>query len=103
MDNVFVIAVIFSYLAVLREYQHRVLVWGILGVIVLRAMMIGAGSALVTEFEWVLYLFAAFLVFTSAKMLVSGGSTCDVGRDPMIAFLRRRLPSPTRCRGTSFS
>jgi tellurite resistance protein TerC len=70
MDNVFVIAMIFSFLAIPREYQHRVLFWGILGVIVLRAIMIGVGAALVTQFSWVLYLFAGFLVLTGVKMLV---------------------------------
>src|SRR3712207_4856901 len=61
MDNVFVIAMIFGHLAIPREYQHRVLFWGILGVIVLRALMIGVGATLVAEFGWILYLFAAFL------------------------------------------
>jgi tellurite resistance protein TerC len=70
MDNVFVIALIFSYFAVPRAYQHRVLFWGILGVIVLRALMIGLGAALVTQFSWVLYLFGAFLVLTGIKMLL---------------------------------
>ena len=70
MDNVFVIALIFSYFAIPRQYQHRVLFWGILGVIVLRAFMIGLGAALVTQFSWLLYLFGAFLVVTEIKMWV---------------------------------
>ncbi len=69
MDNVFVIALIFGYFAIPRQYQHRVLFWGILGVIVLRAGMIGLGAALVTQFSWVLYIFGAFLVLTGVKML----------------------------------
>jgi tellurite resistance protein TerC len=64
MDNVFVISLILAYFAVPREYQHRVLFWGIIGVIVLRAIMIGLGAALVTNFGWVLYGFGAFLLFT---------------------------------------
>ena len=68
MDNVFVIALIFSFFAIPRQYQHRVLFWGILGVIVLRAIMIGLGAALVSNFGWLLYLFGAFLVFTGIKM-----------------------------------
>jgi tellurite resistance protein TerC len=64
MDNVFVIAMIFSYFGVPRLYQHRVLFWGILGVIVLRAIMIGLGATMVSAFSWVLYLFAAFLIFS---------------------------------------
>ena len=69
MDNVFVIAMIFSYLAIPRALQHRVLFWGILGVIVLRAIMIGLGATLVAQFSWVLYLFGAFLLLTGVKML----------------------------------
>ena len=67
MDNVFVIAMIFSFFAIPRQYQHRVLFWGILGVIVLRALMIGLGAALVTQFSWVLYVFGAFLVATGVN------------------------------------
>ena len=69
MDNIFVIAMIFGYFAIPRHYQHRVLLYGILGVIVLRGVMIGAGAAVVENYGWVLYLFAAFLVFTGIKML----------------------------------
>ena len=70
MDNVFVIALIFSFFAIPRQYQHRVLFWGILGVIVLRAIMIGLGATLVSQFSWVLYLFGAFLIFTGIKMWI---------------------------------
>ena len=79
MDNVFVIAMIFSYFAVPRLYQHRVLFWGILGVIVLRAIMIGFGTSLVAQFEWVLYVFAAFLIFTGIKMWIMAEHEYDVG------------------------
>lgn len=68
MDNVFVIALIFGFLGIPRPYQHRVLFWGILGVIVLRAIMIGLGAALVKEFSGILYVFGAFLVITGVKM-----------------------------------
>ena len=71
LDNVFVIATIFGAFAVPRAYQHRVLFWGILGVIVLRAIMIGLGTALVQRFDWILYVFGAFLLFTGVKMLFS--------------------------------
>jgi tellurite resistance protein TerC len=79
MDNVFVIAMIFTYFAVPRLYQHRVLFWGILGVIVLRAIMIGLGAALVEQFGWVLYVFAAFLIFTGIKMWMMADKPYDVG------------------------
>ena len=91
MDNVFVIAMVFAYLGVPRRLQHRVLFWGILGVIVLRALMIGLGAALVTQFSWVLYLFAAFLVATGAKMLMAPSAAPDPGRNPVLRFMERRF------------
>ncbi len=91
MDNVFVIAMIFGYFAIPRAYQHRVLFWGILGVIVLRAIMIGVGAALVAEFAWVLYLFAAFLVATGVKMLLWRETDTDLSDNPLLRLLRRRL------------
>ncbi len=91
LDNVFVIALIFSFFAVPRIYQHRVLFWGILGVIVLRAIMIGLGATLVTEFSWVLYFFAAFLVFTGLKMLFVGESDPDIANNPLVSFMRRKF------------
>lgn len=69
MDNVFVISMIFSGLAIPRLYQHRVLFWGIFGAIIMRALTIGAGVSLVQRFDWILYLFGAFLLFTGVKML----------------------------------
>lgn len=92
MDNIFVIAMIFGYFAIPRAYQHRVLLWGILGVIVLRGIMIAAGAALVESYGWVLYLFAAFLIFTGIKMLMSADEEYDVSGNPVLKFLRRRLP-----------
>ncbi|MGP4803968.1 TerC family protein [Agrobacterium cavarae] len=93
MDNIFIIAMIFSYFSIPRQYQHRVLLWGILGVIVLRGIMIAAGAAIVENFHWVLYLFAAFLVFTGIKMLFSADhGEQDIGKNPILKFLRSRLP-----------
>ncbi|MBK5565135.1 TerC family protein [Ensifer sp. 2YAB10] len=91
LDNVFVIALIFSFFAVPRIYQHRVLFWGILGVIVLRAIMIGVGATLVAEFSWVLYIFAAFLVFTGIKMLVMKEAEPDVSDNMLVRFMRSRF------------
>src|SRR5690606_32176244 len=71
MDNVFVMAMILGFFGIPRIYQHRVLFWGILGVIALRAIMIGLGAALVQEFEWILYLFVVFLLFSGIKMFFS--------------------------------
>ena len=91
MDNVFVIALIFSYLAIPRAYQHRVLFWGILGVILLRGIMIGLGATLVAEYHWVLYIFAAFLVFTGIKMWMMADTPYDVGASPVLQWIRTRF------------
>ncbi|MCB1599689.1 MAG: TerC family protein [Lysobacterales bacterium] len=102
MDNVFVIALIFSYFAIPRKYQHRVLFWGILGVIVLRALMIGLGAALVSEFSWVLYLFGAFLIATGIKMLIVADNMPDIENNPILKFLRRRLRVTEQLHGQDF-
>ncbi len=91
MDNVFVIAMIFTTFGIPRLYQHRVLFWGILGVIVLRAIMIGFGAALVESFSWVLYIFAAFLVWTGIQMWRTAGSHYDVEGSAVLKFIRRRF------------
>jgi tellurite resistance protein TerC len=91
MDNVFVISLIFSYFAIPRQYQHRVLFWGVLGVIVLRAILIGAGATLVAEFHWLLYVFAAFLIATGIKMLVMGDKLPDIENNPVLKFMRRTM------------
>jgi tellurite resistance protein TerC len=102
MDNVFVIAMIFGYLAIPRHLQHRVLFWGILGVIVLRAIMIGFGAALVSEFGWVLYLFAAFLVFTGIRMLMIGHEETDLSQNPVLLFMKRRFRVTETLQGDRF-
>jgi tellurite resistance protein TerC len=104
LDNVFVISLIFTYFAVPRLYQHRVLVWGIVGVLVLRAIMIGLGAALVSQFGWVLYLFGAFLLFTGVKMLISSGHagpTIDAD-NPIVKLTRRCVAVTDRLHGDRF-
>jgi tellurite resistance protein TerC len=91
MDNVFVIAMIFAFFSVPRHLQYRVLFWGILGVIVLRAIMIGLGATIVSQFSWVLYIFAVFLIATGVKMIVFADRTYDVGSNPVLRFMRRRF------------
>ena len=102
MDNVFVIAMIFSFFAIPRQYQHRVLFWGILGVIVLRAIMIGLGAALVTQFSWVLYLFGAFLVATGIKMLWMADHTPNLEKNPLLRWLRAHLRVTPQLHGNAF-
>ncbi|MDK2122553.1 TerC family protein [Parachitinimonas caeni] len=102
MDNVFVISLIFTYFAVPRVYQHRVLFWGILGAIVLRGTMIGLGAALIDQFQWILYIFGAFLVFTGIKMLFMKDDETDVGSNPMIGWLRRHFRFTHELHGNHF-
>ncbi|ALL15032.1 TerC family protein [Caulobacter henricii] len=102
IDNVFVIALIFGFFAIPPALQHRVLFWGILGVIVLRAIMIGVGAALVSEFGWVLYIFAAFLILTGVKMLFAGDKPMDLANNPALKWLRRVLPISDTLHGDRF-
>ena len=91
LDNIFVISLIFATLAIPPLYQHRVLFWGILGVIVTRGIMIGAGSALVASYAWVLYVFGAILVVTGVKMLLVSENPGAVRDSALLAWLRRHL------------
>lgn len=102
MDNVFVIALIFSFFAIPRQYQHRVLFWGILGVIVLRALMIGLGATLVSQFSGVLYLFGAFLVITGIKMWFMVDHEPDIANNPLLKWLKRHLRVTEGLRGSAF-
>ncbi len=103
MDNVFVIATIFTFLAIPRMYQHRVLFWGILGVIVFRAVLIGVGAALVTSFSWVLYLFGAFLVFTGLNMFRKQDHAPDIENNFALKWLRKRFPITKELHGEKFT
>lgn len=102
MDNVFVISLIFGYFAIPRLYQHRVLFWGILGVIILRGIMIGLGAALVTEFDWLLYIFGGFLILTGVKMLFMGDKEPSMDDNAMVRFLRRRMRVTDELHGNAF-
>ncbi|MES2498196.1 MAG: TerC family protein [Pseudomonadota bacterium] len=102
MDNVFVIAMIFTYFGVPRLYQHRVLFWGILGVIILRAIMIGLGATLVASFSWLLYGFAAFLIFTGIKMWRMAETPFDVAGSPLLRWVRRRFRVTDELHGQAF-
>ncbi len=102
MDNVFVIALIFTFFAIPRQYQHRVLFWGILGVIVLRAIMIALGTTLVSQFSWVLYLFGVFLIVTGIKMWVIADHVPDIANNPLLKFLKRHMRVTDGLRGNAF-
>lgn len=102
LDNIFVMSLIFSYFSIPRIYQHRVLFWGIIGVIVFRAIMIGAGSALVHSFDWVLLVFAAFLIFTGLKLLFSKDHHPSVEENRIIRALKKYMPVTTTIDGHNF-
>ncbi len=102
VDNIFVIAMIFSSLAVPPRYQHRVLFWGILGALALRGAMIGIGSALVTNFHWVLYLFGGFLILTALKMLVMKEKEEHPENNRLVKWIRKFLPVTREYHGQHF-
>ena len=99
IDNVFVWAVIFGYFAVPAKYQFRVLFWGIFGALVLRAIFIFAGVALLERFEWILYIFGAFLLFTAVKIARSHGAEVHPEANPVLRVVRRVVPSTTEYDG----
>ena len=103
MDNIFVIASIFAYFAIPRAYQHRVLFWGILGAIAMRAIMIGLGAALITQFSWILYFFGAFLVFTGVKMFTASDEASDFNNNKVLKWLRKRFPVTKEFHGNNFT
>lgn len=92
IDNIFVFLMVFSYFQVPRKYQHRVLFWGILGALVFRGAMIGAGSALIRSFHWVLYVFGVFLILTGLKMVFHKPEEMDVANNKVLKLARRFLP-----------
>jgi tellurite resistance protein TerC len=102
MDNIFVIATIFGFFAIPRKYQHRVLFWGIIGAIVMRAIMIGLGAALVLQFNWILYVFGAFLVFTGYKMFKAGTDHGDLENNVALKWLRSHFPITKELHGEKF-
>jgi tellurite resistance protein TerC len=102
VDNVFVFALIFTYFAVPREYQHRVLFYGVLGALVFRAIFIAGGVVLIEQFAWILYVFGAFLVYTGWKMFTHRNDEMDPSRNPVLRLVRKRIPSTDEYHGQKF-
>jgi tellurite resistance protein TerC len=102
MDNVFVIALIFAFFRVPSQYQHRVLFWGILGALLMRGMMILAGAALIQRFQWTLYFFGGFLVFTGIKMLFTDDEGVEPEKNPVIKLARKYFPVSDGAHGEKF-
>lgn len=102
VDNVFVFALLFSYFAVPPQYQHKVLFWGILGALVMRAVMIALGAALITKFSWIIYVFGAFLILTGIKMIVKREEEIHPERNPVVKWFKKLMPVTAEYRGDKF-
>jgi tellurite resistance protein TerC len=102
IDNVFVISLIFGYFAIPAKYQYRALVWGIIGVIVLRGIMIAVGAELIAAYSWMTLVFAAFLFFTGIKMLFTSEGETDVSKNPLVIFISKRMNVTKELHGQKF-
>jgi len=102
VDNVFVFALLFSYFAVPPKYQHKVLFWGILGALIMRAIMIAAGAALIAKFAWIIYVFGAFLILTGIKMIVKREEEIHPERNPVVRWFKKLMPVTPEYRGDKF-
>jgi TerC family integral membrane protein len=102
VDNIFVFVLIFSYFAVPAAYQHRVLFWGILGAIVMRATLILVGAALIERFHWIIYVFGAFLIFTGIRLALQKDEAIHPDDNPLIKLARRIIPVATDYQGRNF-
>lgn len=102
VDNLFVFILIFGFFKIERALQHRVLFWGILGALIMRGMMIGAGAALIARFHGIIYVFGAFLVYTGVKMAFGAVSSVEPEANPVIRLVRRVFPITARFHGDRF-
>ena len=102
VDNVFVFALLFSYFAVPPVYQHKVLFWGILGALVMRAILIVLGAALITKFAWIIYVFGGFLILTGIKMIVKREEEIHPERNPVVKWFKKFMPVTADYRGDKF-
>ena len=102
VDNIFVFIMIFTYFKVPALYQHKVLFWGIIGALIMRAICIAAGVTLLKQFHWMVYVFGAFLIITGIKMLTQHGKTIDPEKNPVIKAFRRVMPTTTEYHGDKF-
>lgn len=102
MDNIFVISLVFSYFAIPRLYQYGVLFWGVIGVIILRGLLIGIGADLVEDFDWMMYVFSAFLIFTGIRMLFAGEHKPDIESNAMLRFLKKHVRVTDELHGKRF-
>jgi tellurite resistance protein TerC len=102
VDNVFVFALLFSYFAVPPLYQHKVLFWGIIGALVMRAIMIALGAKLISEYTWIIYVFGVFLILTGIKMIVKREEEIHPERNPIVRWFKKLMPVTPDYRGDKF-
>lgn len=102
VDNVFVFVLIFSYFAVPPLYQHRVLFWGIIGALIMRAIFIVSGIALIAKFHWIIYVFGAFLIYTGFKIAVNKGTNIDPANNPLVRLFKKFFPVTNQFHGSKF-
>lgn len=102
VDNIFVFVLVFSYFKVPAKYQHRVLFWGVIGALVMRGAMIGAGAYLIKQFHWIIYIFGGFLVITGIRMATQDEMDIEPESNPVIKLVRRIMPVTNRYHGQSF-
>lgn len=102
VDNLFVFIMIFSYFNVDPKYQHRVLFWGIIGALIMRAIFIFAGVALIEKFHWIIYVFGGFLIFTGVKMLFHKDEKLDPEKNPLVRLFKKFFPVTEKMHGDSF-
>ena len=102
VDNIFVFVLLFSYFRVPAMYQHRILFWGILGALLMRGTMIGAGALLISRFHWIIYVFGAFLVVTGIRMAMQGDEEMEPESNPVLKLVRRLLPVTNHYHGQKF-
>src|SRR5689334_2227441 len=102
VDNIFVFVLIFAFFDVPSRYQHRVLCWGIIGALVMRGAMIGAGAYLIKQFHWIIYVFGGFLVITGVRMATQTEHAIEPESNPLIRLVRRFIPVTNRYHGQNF-
>ena len=103
VDNIFVFVLIFSYFSVPAKYQHRILFWGVLGALVMRAFFIWTGVTLIEKFHWMIYVFGAFLVFTGIKIFVNPTSKIEPDKNPVVRLFKKLMPVTEKFHGENFT
>ena len=102
IDNIFLFILIFNYFGIQPKYRHRVLFWGVLGAVIMRAIFIGAGVTLIARFHWILYIFGAFLLYTGLKLIFSGENEEDPRKSPIVKYAKKYLPFTDRVDSEAF-